>query len=233
MVTVRAGMIGVVSTILPERGAILATEGSLIQGVWGNSQVGAGVLRAQASELEKAISLEEFKEIDEGQVIAAGFCSDQALLERMIEKKPTGLVLGSLRPDLMGLAAALPFPVILLGGFGERPPDHHTFRLLREKSGEVVCLNACQPDHLNGSWPEVMIPSSQGDPQSAWPFQAEIKIGQQVQVVSGAEGVYKVVGLPEEKVTLESGLISQVAVLKPDEGEEMTVPRENLIILGT
>ena len=233
-VTVRAEMIGVVSTILPARGAILATQGSLIQGVWGNGSVGAGVLRSQTSELEKAITPEELKEIDEGQVIAVGFCSNQALLDRMVEKKPTGLILGSLRPDLMSFVAALSFPVILLGGFGELPPDHHTFQLLREKSGDVVCLNACQPDHLDGIWPEVMVPSSLGDPQSTWPFQAEIKLGQRVQVLSGAErgGVYTVVGLPKEKATLESGLTSEVAVLTPEEGEEMMVPRENLVILG-
>ena len=233
-VSVQAGMIGVVSDILPERGAILTTQGSLIQGVWGNGQVGAGVLRAQTSVLKKAISPENLKEIDAGQVIALGICSSQDLLEKILEKKPTGLILGCLKPDLMSFVAALSFPVIILGGFGELPPDEQTFQLLQEKSGQVVCLNASQPDYLDGVLPEIIIPSSQGDPQSVWPFQTEIKIGQRVQVMSGAErgGVYTVVGLPEELATLESGLTSKVAVLKPDEGEELKVPIENLFILG-
>ena len=233
-VSVQAGMIGVVSDILPERGAILTTQGSLIQGVWGNGQVGAGVLRTQTAVLKKVTSPETLMEIDAGQVIALGGCSHQDLLGKILEKKPTGLILGSLSPDLMSLVAAQHFPVILLGGFGELPPDEHTFQLLHEKSGQVVCLNASKPDYIDGVLPEIIIPSSQGDPQSVWPFQAEIKIGQRVQVMSGAErgGVYTVVGLPEEMASLESGLISKVSVLKPDEGEEMMAPIENLAILG-
>ncbi len=235
LVKVHAAMIGVVSTILPERGAILTTEGSLIQGVWGNGCVGAGILRLQTLDLSKSSSAEGLEQIDEGQVIATGSCADEALLARMIEKKPTGWILGSLKPDLIDRAAGLPFPVIVLGGFGELPPDQRTFQLLQDKKGEVVCLNACHPNILDGVWPEVIIPSSHGDQHASLPFQAKIEIGQRVQVLSGPEegGVFWVTGLPDEKATLESGLNCQVAVLKPEEGEEIRVPRENLLILGS
>jgi hypothetical protein len=234
MVRVQAGMIGVVSTILPERGAILTVQGSLVQGVWGNGQVGAGVLRVQTSALEKPISPGEIENFDEGQVIAASFCPGGDLLEKIIQKKPTGLILGSLNPDLVKRAAALPFPVILLGGFGELVPDPSASQILQNRRGEVVCLNACPPDHLKGAWPEVIIPSSQGGMQMPWPFQAELEVGQRVQALSGAQmgGVFIVAGLPKESAILESGLTCKAAVLKLEDGEEITVPRDNLLILG-
>lgn len=234
LVTVRAGMIGVVSTILPERGAILTAQGSLVQGVWGNCRVAAGVLRTQSAAVNQPISQNEIDMFDEGQVIVAGLCPNEGLLDKIIKKKPTGLVLWSLSPELKLRAEALGFPVILLGGFGEIPPDPTTFEFLQEKSGEVVCLNASQQDHLKGEWPEVIIPASQDGLQMPSPFQAGLKIGQRVQALSGpAQGVvFTVAELPDEKVTFESGLNCKSAVLKPDKGEAVIVPRENLLILG-
>jgi len=231
---IRAGMIGVVSTILPERGAILSAKGSLIQGVWGNGRVGAGILRTQITNSSQALTLEELNQFDEGQVIAAGMCVEEGDLNRIVGKQPTGLILGSLRPELINRVAALDFPVILLGGLGELPPDQIAFQLLREKRGQVVCLNAGEPDHLEGEWPEVIIPSSTEKTQASLPFRTDLKVGLRAQALSGPEkgGVFTVVGLPEEKITLESGLTCQVATLKSDEGEEFTVPRENLLILG-
>jgi len=233
-VKVLAGMIGVVSTILPERGAILTAQGSLIQGVWGNGRVGAGVLRTQTSALDKPIPFSDMDHFDEGQVIAASFCPSGDLLDKITQKKPTGLILGSLMPDLVNRAEALPFPVILLGGFGELVPDSSAYQILQDRRGEVVCLNACQPDHLKGEWPEIIIPGSQDDMQTPWPFQAELEIGQRVQALSGEEmgGVFTVADLPKEKTALESGLTCKAAVLQTDDGEEITVPRDNLLILG-
>ncbi|MEW6651390.1 MAG: hypothetical protein AB1453_14545, partial [Chloroflexota bacterium] len=40
----KAGLNGVVSEVLPERGVIVETHGALIQGVWGNDQISYGSL---------------------------------------------------------------------------------------------------------------------------------------------------------------------------------------------
>ena len=39
-----AGFDAIVSEVLPNQGAIIETDGVLVQGVWGNQQIGSGVL---------------------------------------------------------------------------------------------------------------------------------------------------------------------------------------------
>jgi hypothetical protein len=232
-VGVRAGMIGVVSTILPELGVILKAQGGLIQAVWGNGRVGAGILRVQTSPLREPISTDELKKYDEGQVIAAGIVTDQSELKAIVEREPTGLILGSIQPSLITQVLALSFPVVLLGGLGELPPDQHAFELLKERNGEVVCINGSQPDILGGEWPEVIIPNAAGEIKAPLPFQTDLRIGQRVQALSGIGlgGVFTVSELPDEAITLESGLACKPAILHSEEGESISLPRENLLIL--
>ncbi len=233
-ITLRADMIGEVSSILPERGAVITTQGGLIQGVWGNGRVGAGILRVQPSALEDAMTPDDLEKFDEGQVIAAGFCSEEPALTEIAEKKPTGLILGSVCSDLTAQLMALPFPVIVLQGFGKNAADHQTFTMLRERNGDVVCINACRPDIIAGERPEVIIPNVTGEAMAPLPFRKKLSIGQRVQVLSGTAegGLFTVVELPEKPVVLESGLTCEVAVLHSDSEEKTTVPRSNLMILG-
>lgn len=232
-VGVQAGMIGVVSTILPERGVILKAQGSLIQAVWGNGRVGAGILRVQTAALSESISTNELKKFDKGQVIAAATITDESELTAIVEKEPTGLILGSIMPSLIAQAQALPFPIVLLGGFGKLPPDHQAFDILQEGNGEVVCINGSQPDILEGEWPEVILPNAAGEIKAPLPFQAELRIGQRVQALSGIGlgGVFTVSELPDEMITLESGLACKLAILHSEEGESVSIPRDNLLIL--
>lgn len=230
---VLSGMIGVVSDILPERGAVITTRGSLLQGLWGNGQLGAGILRINPGGLEKAINPDDFKDFDEGQVIAAARCSDETALKAVADCKPTGLVLGSLKLELMAEVLRLPFPVILLAGFGQHAPDALSSEILRKRNGDVVCINACQPDLLAGERPEVTIPNVSAKVSEPMPFRAELKIGQRVARLSGpAEEVgLTVVDLPGDEIDLESGLTCQAAVLHSDTGEKIVAPRSDLFIL--
>ena len=233
-VAVRAGMIGTVAETLPELGAAITAHGGLIQGVWGNGQVGAGILRVQASRLDQAITVEELDSFGEGQVIAAGFCSEKDQLRRILACKPTGLILGVMDARLIERVMALPIPVILLAGFGGQAPDVYTFEMLRARGGDVACANACQPNPETGEWPEVIIPGGDGETSALMPYRTELKTGQRVMALSGdALGkVFTVAELPDAESILESGLSCKTAVLSFDGGEPIAIPRNNLIILN-
>jgi hypothetical protein len=129
---------------------------------------------------------------------------------------------------------ALPIPVILLAGFGTQAPDTHTFKMLRARSGDVACANACLPNPETGEWPEVIIPGGEGETSARMPYRTELKTGQRVMALSGdAPGrVYTVVELPDAGSFLESGLSCKTAVLSFEDDEPITIPRNNLIILS-
>lgn len=233
-VGVRAAMIGTAADVRPEWGATITAQGSLVQGLWGNGRVGAGILRVQTSPLDQAITMEELTSFGEGQVIAMGFCTEEQLLERVLDQKPTGLILGALDAQRIARVMALDIPVILLNGFGDLRFDPPSLAILRQKVGEVVCLNASQPDPIGGFLPEVMIPGGKATPSAALPYRAELKAGQQVLALSGAARgeVMRVAELPDGETTLESGLTCKTTVLRPAEGDLITLPRQNVLIVG-
>ncbi len=233
-VRVLAGMIGEVSDILPEMGAVITVQGGLLQGIWGNGRVGAGILCVASSALEDGLSSDDLNHLDEGQVIAAAFCSDASVLCALEAKKPAGLILGWMEPEWIDRVLALPFPVIVLEGFGKFTPDPHTFELLKNRNGDEVCVNARRREGMGVERPEVTLPKILAEAAESLPFQVNLQIGQRVRVLSGpAEGsVATVAELPEGEAAFESGLSTQAAVLRTDEGETLAVPRINLIIFA-
>jgi len=72
----RAGLPGVVSALIPDRGAIIDGTGALIQGVWGNGRVDYGLLHVLAKTAEDLLTPDHLDETMRGSVILAGFCGE-------------------------------------------------------------------------------------------------------------------------------------------------------------
>jgi hypothetical protein len=233
LVQVRAGMMGDVADIIPEYGAVLQIRGCLLQGVWGNGQIGMGVLQWVDSSQSAWIQVSDLDELKCGQVLAGGLCLQAAVLECALEKEAKGLVLDAVAPELIPTALAMPFPVIVLGGFGELPMDQKMMTLIQNHTGKTACVNASVTDPLNGQRPEVVIPLDErwaGEPLG---FQTEITIGRRVRILCGEYIGHtgEVEACPDLPVRFESGLEVPSVVVRLDDGESATVPQNNIIIL--
>jgi hypothetical protein len=233
-VRIQAGMIAEVKELIPDYGAILTTRGSIIQGVWGNGQVGAGVLNVIESSFGTPINVAMCGSLESGQVIAAGVCLHAAVLKHLAELRLAGLILGSLAPELIPAAMGLAMPVIVLQGFGQLPFCAASTALLKSRADQIASLNACESDIWSGRRPEVIIPHANGEPEAALGFRALLAVGQQVRVLSGAAlgEVGEVVQLPQAKNRFESGLFFYEAKVALENGDIIPVPRQNLVILG-
>jgi hypothetical protein len=73
---VKAGLIGVVEAVIPECGAIITTQGLLLQGVWGNGRMGSGGLNVVESAWSAPLKVSMLNKAEQGQVLAVGQCSD-------------------------------------------------------------------------------------------------------------------------------------------------------------
>lgn len=236
LVQVRAGLIGFVMDVFPGSGALLRAEGGLVQGVWGNGHCGAGALSLPTA------SLAEDSESDgsyaaglsTGDLLAVECCETDKWFETAAKVGLGGLICGTLAPELIPLAAAWERPVIVLQGFEPQPLDLVTWELLTSQVGEVASLDARPVDLWQGLRPEVVIPrQGASEPEAALPFQARLAAGQRVRILAGpAVGrTGKLVSLGEETV-FESGLRCKTATVKLREGDRLTVPQQNLAILG-
>lgn len=231
-IQVQAGLKGVVQSVIPEYGAVLATRGCLLQGVWGNGAIGMGELHVIKEAWSQPLAAAMLVGLDEGAVIAAGYCSDSEAIAELGAKNAAGLILGLMAPGLIQAARELSIPIIVLQGFGPGQPDNSLLDLLIPQAGKLVCLNAGEADRLAGTRPEAIIPLDVDVAARILNAQEELRVGQKVRVYSGqATGLAgEVAALPEGLTQFESSVQGPAAVIQLHGGETMTVPQHNLII---
>ncbi len=234
-VSVRAGMLGQVESLIPEFGAVVINRGALIQGAWGNGRMGDGVLTVAAETPAVALTEEDVEGAAEDALLVGGICLHASVLEAAAERL-SGLILGALAPELKSLAKTLDLPVIVLNGFGLLPIDPANFALLNEKSGFSASLNASSPNLFNHIRPEVIIPlEGELDPKAQkFGFRVELDLGQRVRVLSGAaQGqIGEVVDLPSALFRFESGLNVRAARVRLHGGQMVNVPLRNLEVMA-
>lgn len=233
-IRVQAGMTGLVSEVTPEYGAVIQTLGGLIQGVWGNGKVGEGILTILEDHQESSLETAMLEEVEDGQILSADICLRRDVLEMVVNKGAAGMILNRLAPELIPPAMALPIPLIVLGGFGSGQPDRRTLAVLKAGAGKTACVNACEVDCDKGRRPEVIIPLEDGEPEKEFGFREEIAVGQVVRILSGefAGSVGEVTACREEPKEFENGLTLASADIQFEDGKSVSVPQQNLLILG-
>ena len=229
----KAGMIGIVESVIPEYGAILTANGILIQGIWGNGRIGFGELAVLEESWLTSLNRLMLAEVERGQVIAAGHCSDGDVLVQLEKQGLAGLMINRLAPGLITTAVALSLPVIVLGGFGDPGQDSSALELLKPHTKALVSVNGNDSGRLTGYRPEVIIPQPEGVEADALASRAVLRIGHRVRLCSGSaqgqEG--EVLALPEQVTEFGSGLPFPSAIVQVENGGQVTIPQQNLVIL--
>jgi len=233
-ITLHSGMIGEIESVIAGFGVHLSVRGSLLQGMWGNGKIGEGVIEVLKSPVETPIKASMMGRMQSDQVIAGGICLHAEVLKACEAAGISGLILGSLAPELVPMAMALPFPLIVLQGFGVLPVDPDIFECLRDRSGGSAAINAQAVDVFKGVRPEVIIPHDTGEPSPELGFREKLKVGQQVRVMSGtAMGqTGALIELLSTKTQFTSGLEAHGAVVQLLSGETVKTPAQNVVIVN-
>jgi hypothetical protein len=230
----RAGLSGVVTQLIPERGAVIEATGALIQGVWGNGHLEYGLAHAKINDPGDKLIADNLDVSLRGAITVAGYCNDPAVLHSAAEIPLRGLVLSSMSSSLIPLAAKMPYPILVLEGFGYLPMNSSTFKLLLSNQNREMSINAEHIDRFKGIRPEVVIPlPSQSTPQP--PLEEdEFKPGQEVRLLRAPH--------PAEIATLEtlhpkpmvfpSGIRAPAADVRLEGKDILMVPLANLEILA-
>ena len=148
VVQVLAAFPGTVVEIIAEQGAVVATQGTLLQGVWGNGLNVSGLLTRWGEEA----SPEEENGIA-GKIVVVDHCASRAQLNRYMAQQPAGMVFGSILPQVLPELERADIPIMALVGFGELPIDPISSQMLKQTQGQTVALNATSPDPLEGTHP--------------------------------------------------------------------------------
>ncbi|HVN54485.1 MAG TPA: hypothetical protein VMT46_09150 [Anaerolineaceae bacterium] len=228
-----AGIPGMVTDLIPDRGAIVETTGALIQGIWGNGQIDSGVLVALAQTADEELTAERFDVSMRGSILLGGTCTQADTLHAAAQVPLRGLVLGSMTGDLAPVALQLKIPILVLEGFGKLPINPAALKILTTNEKREIAVNACVWNRLTGERPEVVIHLPAAGPL-ATPREADIFApGQTVRIVrspnSAAAGT--LVALRPGQTTFPSGIRAPGAAVKLENGDQVVVPLANLEVV--
>ena len=233
-IELRAGLPGIVKEIIPDRGAIIRTVGTLIQGGWGNGRIDTGLMLNLTEKPDEILTASRLDVSLRGSIILAGLIRDIDTLRAAAELPVRGLILSSISPALVPTAVKMRFPIVAMEGFGQFPMNPIAYKLLTTNEKREVTLNAEPYDRFAGLRPEIVIPLPVSQ-EPAHPVEImELEPGQTVRMqrephMSKLGTLSKI---RSNLTTLPSGLRAQVAEVKLESGEEILVPVANLEIVG-
>lgn len=229
----KAGLPGTVTELISDRGAVITTTGALIQGVWGNGLIDYGILIGVVKNQDDILEPSILEISLRGSVVLAGYCNKAVALRKAAELPLRGLILTSIDPKLFPIAEKLPFPVVVIEGFGRMPMNSAAYKLLTTNERREVALNAENWDRFSGARPEVIIPiPTQGE----IPLLHEItnfKPGQLVRITRAPyQGrIGKIITIYSEPSTMINGLRVQAGEIRLETGENAIIPLANLEVL--
>ena len=233
-IELRAGLPGVVTQIIPERGVVIRTAGTLVQGVWGNGRIDNGLMVSLIEKPDDILTADQLDVSLRGSVILGGHVRDADTLKAAAELPVRGLIISSLPSSLIVPAYQMRYPILVMDGFGTMPMNSAAFKLLTTNNKREATVNAEHFDRYSGNRPEVIIPlpiSTEPDEPNSYETFA---VGQTIRMrrPPNAGMIGSISNLRPGLSTLPSGLRARAADVKLENGETVLVPLVNLEVVG-
>lgn len=229
-VELKANYNGTITQIIPERGVQITSDGALIQGIWSNEQSGGGNLHAELASPDQEFTRSSLDVSQRGTVWVSGYCVQEDALRAAAEMALRGLILSSMSASLIPAAEKLPFPVVLLEGFGKIPMNEAAFKLLTTNSKREICINSGEMDGAVNR-PELFI---QLPTEANVEFEDNnLEIGKRVRVnmppYSGKFGTIS--NLKNEPIEIPSKIHAVCAEINLETSQRIIVPVDNLELI--
>ncbi len=230
----KSGIPGSVVEITADFGATIQTTGAWIQGVWGNGRLGSGPLQVISEEAGSVLTSAQLDPSFRGGIIMAGHCEEQKVLEMINDMKLRGLILGSIPTRLLAIARKVPYPIIVIDGFGKIPMSDSAYNLLSTNAQREITLNAMIYDRLTGERPEIIIPLTSVDNPPIPINLGRVNAGDRVRILRapymGTVGMVNAI-FPSS-TRFPSGIQTEAAEIIFEDEEKVVVPLANIEVLG-
>lgn len=210
-VEMQAFLNGIIVEVVPEQGAIIAAEVTLIQGIFGIGGEAYGPIRFACQKPTDTLTAEQITpELRGAVVIGAGRVTAEAL-SRAVEMGVAAIVTGGiddqdLRDFLgydLGVATTgserVGLTLIITEGFGDVAMARQTFDLLASRAGDEAAVNGATQIRAGVVRPEIVIP---------WSDEAE-RVESTKRELSVPSTQYSVLGQPDKLGSV--GVLPEIA----------------------
>jgi len=229
LVEVRAMMHGLVVDFIANRGVVIETKGTLIQGSWSSGREGFGAIRMVADAFDEPLRSAHIDVDARGAILVAGRIDRGDVLEEAEENSVRGVVAGSAPATLIRAMQRVRFPIVLTEGFGRQGMAGPVFDLLGKSEERDASLFAALPDR-----PEIVIPlPAPQDVEGLSGRPEPVTVGRRVRVLREphAGEVGEVVALHTRSQSTTIGLRAAGADVALSSGKVIFVPFANLDLI--
>ncbi len=246
-VVVKAYLKGKVSSVIPQRGAVVEVPAVCLTGIFGVGRERHGLIKVVAEGPADVLTPDKIDQDCTGKVLIGGSMATNEAVARALEVGVAGIVTGtasylniirSLGVKLgVGITGQedIAMTLILMEGFGRLDMRTEVFEALRVMDGRLACINGATQIRAGAIRPEVIVPFP--DYSGAFTEQEavyeDLAVGLTVRVINdpyfGLRG--KITELPREAQLIETECKTPVAIVELEDGRTVTVPRANLEIL--
>ena len=240
---------GRIVEVIPQQGAVVETDCSLVQGIFGIGGETRGEIVLAATSPDEALTPRHLTAEMKGKVVVGGSFISSDALTRAKEVGVAALVIGGIHDkDLrallgydLGVAITgteqVGFTLILTEGFGAIPMAGKTFALLSAHAGQPASISGATQIRAGVIRPEIIIPkqlSAVGTLSAVTVPQREgIRIGDQVRIIRDPlfGKIGEVSSLPSElqKIPTESEV--RVMEVRFADGSKAVIPRTNIELI--
>jgi hypothetical protein len=232
--SLRARVPGQVVAIEPNLGVTIECVCAWVQGVWGSGGLADGFLQMVGETPSQVLTADQIDMSLRGTILLAGSCSQRQALDLAAQVPIRGLVLGSLAIRLLPVAQKMPYPIVVIEGFGKTAMNEDAFKLFTIHNGKPATLNAQQSDPVRGDRPEIIIPIKEaGNPPQPVAVQS-FRIGLSVRILNGPNKgrIGEITALLPASTVYPSGLRALSAEVALPGGLQDSCPLANLELLG-
>jgi hypothetical protein len=236
---------GKIVEILEDEGAIIETQGALVQGIFGVGGERRAPIHVLSKSPDAVLEATQITEACAGKLLLGGANLTAAALKKAAEVGVLGIVVGGIvDKDLIeflgydiGVAITghedIPLTIILTEGFGTIAMSRRTYDLLASLEGYEASFSGATQIRAGVIRPEIIVAGAPQKFEKAT-TEGQLAIGTPIRIIREPYfgKLATVTALPHELVRLDSG--TEVRVLRAtlqESQEEVTVPRANVELL--
>ena len=248
--SVSAYIAGKVTQIEPTRSVTIECHGALIQGIFGLGGERLGTIRPVDVRSDRIVTAGDLRErVPElkDAILIGGAQFDREAIQFAVTAGAAAIVTGSI--DAIALREfvghelgvsitgdeAVPLTFIVTEGFGFLPISSSIVALSKKLAGKSASVNGATQVRAGAVRPEVVVPEQSSRSETVLAEETQqLIVGSSVRLIRvpyfGKFG--KVIELPPEPQTLESGALVRVLHARLESGEEVVVPRANVELIN-
>ena len=168
-VEVKAHIPGMITEVIPEKGAVVETKGTLVNGVFGVGGETRGELAFAVDQPGEPLTTETMRDSHKGKIIVGGSVVTLDALRKAAKTGVSGIVSGGVDQkdltDFLGHEIGLGLTgeekagptLIITEGFGVYPMRDETYHLLRSHEGKQVSIDGTTQIRQRILRPEIII----------------------------------------------------------------------------